>query len=239
MHLLKFRPSHLPKSGEWKASMSVPLFASRKLHTCCLLMASIEKKAAPERVRECVRESVCEREEERDDTERKNVSNRLFLFSSSFSACTFTSVVMWHSGSLCRCSFQRFSTEHAQTVSHFLLYAWAYEINISNIVSMLVISFPWSLLAFDVIWAIIITRVGGHLNVSEKVTVKVLNASQWWLCTKPLALYPFSWTWKSSVCKWSCNRGSKLLHEAPDCLSIFTGDSRENVTRPWHVVQSD
>lgn len=58
MHLLRYRPSHLPKSGELKASMSIPLFVSRKLHTCFLLMASIEKKKASEWVRACVRESV-------------------------------------------------------------------------------------------------------------------------------------------------------------------------------------
>lgn len=67
MHLLRYRPSHLPKSGELKASMSIPVFVSRKLHTCFLLMASIEKKKkkkASEWVRECVRESVRERERE-------------------------------------------------------------------------------------------------------------------------------------------------------------------------------
>lgn len=82
--------------------MSFPLCPSRKPHTCFLLMASIEKKKASERER--VRECVHERERGRTERKSKNVSNRLFLFSSSFTACTITSSVMWPSGSLCRSS---------------------------------------------------------------------------------------------------------------------------------------
>ena len=62
------------KGGEYKA-MSFPLCASRKHHTCFLLMASIEEKKASER--ECVRESVWEREREgRGRTERGREGER-------------------------------------------------------------------------------------------------------------------------------------------------------------------
>lgn len=55
---------------------------------------------------------VCERGREREEGGQRegererdeNVSNRLFLFSFSFPACTFTSSVMWPGGSLCRSS---------------------------------------------------------------------------------------------------------------------------------------
>lgn len=48
---------------------------------------------------------VCEWERgRRRGRESKNVPNRLFLFSFSFPACTFTSSVMWPGGSLCRSS---------------------------------------------------------------------------------------------------------------------------------------
>lgn len=49
---------------------------------------------------------VWERERMREDREgeREDLSNRLFLLSFSFPACTFTSPVMWPGGSLCRSS---------------------------------------------------------------------------------------------------------------------------------------
>lgn len=77
------------KGEEYKSNMSFPLCASRKHHTCFLLMASIEKKKASERERVCVCAHESEREKQREgggqrERESKNVPNRLFLFSFSF-----------------------------------------------------------------------------------------------------------------------------------------------------------
>lgn len=158
--------------------------------------------------RVCVRER--EGEKEKEDPERKTVSSRLFFFSSSFSACTFTSVVMWHSGSLCWCLFQRVSTEHAQTVktntnpfqsngeghyhrhkhthSHFALSSsTVYLIRVSNEkTSQYCLQHPsldhCSLL---VIWATVIeARVSNSLTFSKRSwQSRSWMQVQWWLCS--------------------------------------------------------
>lgn len=70
---------------EQEANMSFPLCASRKHHTCSLLMASIEKKKASERESVRVRGSEYDREREREGgrgRERECVGQivPLFLF---------------------------------------------------------------------------------------------------------------------------------------------------------------
>lgn len=110
-----------PTKGEEYKAMSFPLCASRKHHTCFLLMASIEEKKASER--ECVRESVWEREREgRGRTERgreretrtcrTDCSSFPFLSPHAHSPRQSCDLVAPSVGP----PLQRVSTEHAQTV---------------------------------------------------------------------------------------------------------------------------
>lgn len=120
---------------EYKANMSFPLCASRKHHTCSLLMASIEKKKASERESVRVRERACvferDREterEKREDRERERArmcrtdcSSFPFLSPHAHSPRRSCDLVAPSVGP----SLQRVSTEHAQSAQtvtplHFL-----------------------------------------------------------------------------------------------------------------------
>lgn len=114
--------------------MSLPLCASRKHHTCFLLMASIEKKKASER--ECVRESVWERERERERGKREDregerartcrtdCSSFPFLSPHAHSPRWSCDLVAPSVGP----PLQRVSTEHAQSVlSETLLHFFKLE----------------------------------------------------------------------------------------------------------------
>lgn len=103
--------------------MSFPLCASRKHHTCSLLMASIEKKKASERESVRVRESEYDRERERgggkrEDRERERTrmcrtdcSSFPFLSPHAHSPRQSCDLVAPSVGT----SLQRVSTEHAQS----------------------------------------------------------------------------------------------------------------------------